>query len=93
MQYIAIVSVVALGVVGFVIYLWQKDKRDETDRLYAFIDDIFDRINSGTIEQYAFTQRIKKEIFKTQQQVENPEAKIEKAIERGKIPPKFVQTR
>ena len=96
MIYLTIIGCFALVLCGFILWIWQNDKKhchqnntEEAKRLYRFIDDMFDRIGADTLESYAFTQRIKKEILK--QQMVQPEAKIEEAIEHGKVPPLFSQ--
>jgi hypothetical protein len=81
-MYYAIINIGAFALVGYVIYLWQKDKKSETKRLYTWLDDMFDRIGAGDIERYAFTQRIKYEVGKTQAVDEPPTD--------TKNPPKFV---
>lgn len=98
MIYLTIICGFLVALVVFVLWMWREDKKhchsvktEEAKRLYAFIDDMFDRIGADTIEQYAFTQRIKKEIMKQQQQAAQPEVKIEEAIERSKTPPMFSQ--
>ena len=55
--------------VGFVLWLWREDKNhchanktEEAKRLYKFLDDMYDRIASNNIEQYAMTYRIKRDI-------------------------------
>ena len=63
MLYFTIIGLGAFAVIGFIVWLWQRDKNKETDRLYKWQDDMFDRINSDTIEQYAMTHRIKKDIM------------------------------
>jgi hypothetical protein len=61
MQYLVYIMFIVL--VGFILWLWQRDKNAETNRLYKWQDDMFDRINSDTIEQYAMTHRIKHDIM------------------------------
>ena len=98
MIYLTVVCVILVILCGYILWAWREDKKhchgaktEETKRLYAFIDDMFDRIGSGDIQQYAFTQRIKKEIFR--QQELTPEQKIKTETERPKTPPQFVQKR
>ena len=80
-----IVEIISLILVGVVVYLWQRDKNKELKRLYQWQDDMFDRINSDTIEQYAMTHRIKKDI-----KVQNVDARVAADAENAKLPPQFV---
>ena len=80
-----IVEIVSLILVGVVVYLWQRDKNKELKRLYQWQDDMFDRINSDTIEQYAMTHRIKKDI-----KVQSIDTRVVANEENTKLPPQFV---
>jgi hypothetical protein len=89
---LTIVSVALVVLVGFVLWMWRSDKKhchnvktEEAKRLYRFIDDMFDRINSDTIEQYAMTHRIKKDIM-----VQTIDERVAEAEDVGKTPPAFV---
>ena len=70
------VAVAGLGLCGYVIYLWQKSAKQETKRLYAWLDDILDRISAEDIERYALCSRIKHDM--TLQQVK---ARVEPTLE------------
>ena len=59
MYFYSIICGGLIGLIAFVIYLWHKSVQSETKRLYKWQDDMFDRINSETIEQYAMIRRIK----------------------------------
>lgn len=86
-----ITSIVLVGLVGFLIWLWRRDANKETARLYRFIDDMFDRINSNTIEEYAMTNRIKHDIGVQTRNV--PQTKKKRDIVEEKVEPKFVHQR
>ena len=73
------ICVAALVVLGFVIYWWQK-------RVYAWQDDILDRISANNFEDYIFAQRIKHEITNPPKQAK-PTVPPVKEVE---VPP-FIQ--
>jgi hypothetical protein len=78
-----------IGLCGYVIYLWQKDKREETKRLYAWQDDILDRIGSENIERYALCRRVKYEMTA----VKSADEKVADDINKTNAPKKFVHNR
>ena len=95
MQYLTIICGALVALVGFVFWMWREDKKhchsvktEEAKRLYSFIDDMFDRINSDTIEQYAMTHRIKKDIMV--QSVNVPKTRGKKEITEEEHEPAFV---
>ena len=66
------ICVVLIGLCGFIFWMWHQDKKlchknktDEAKRLYAWLDDILDRIAADDAERYAFCRRVKFEIPKT----------------------------
>jgi hypothetical protein len=84
---IAILTLV--GLCGWVIYLWQASAKKETKRLYAWLDDILDRIGSENIERYAFCRRVKYEMTA----VQSVDEKVVEDIEKTNAPKKFVHNR
>jgi hypothetical protein len=86
-MYCAIISGLFVGLVVYIIYLWNKANQNETARLYRWLDDILDRIAAGDAEKYAFVYRIKYDILEKQEKKIREEEEVEKA------PPLFTQQR
>ena len=86
----SIASVGLVGLCGYVIYLWQASAKKETKRLYAWLDDIRDRIGSENVERYALCRRVKYEMGV---QSVNVNTKIEKDADKDKEVPQFVHSK
>ena len=89
-MYYAIICGLFVGLLVYIIWLWDKSRGKETKRLYAWLDDILDRIGSEGIEQYALTQRIKYEILSQAKQSTTAPTGPKEEV---KVPPAFVQQR
>ena len=93
MYIVASIAIVCLaGLLGYVIYLWQKDRGKESKRLYRFVDDLLDRVGAEHLHDYAMSQRIKME--RVGQMVDVPPTtnkEIAKDAENAQQPPAFVR--
>lgn len=85
---VTVLGVAVVGLCGYVIYLWQGSAKKETGRLYAWLDDILDRIGSENIERYALCRRVKYEM-----NVKSTDEKVADDIDKTNAPKKFVHSR
>jgi len=93
---LTVICVGLVGLCGFIFWMWHQDKKlchrnktEEAKRLYAWLDDILDRIDADDAERYALCRRIKYEIPQTVKKAATPN--IPNQATEDKTPPLFVQ--